>query len=249
MPRNGAGSYSLPSPYPFTPGTTIFSADVNAVLADVASAMTGSIAADGQTVILNPLTVPDPTADGHAVNRGFLRNYVTGRQTIWVPAGAMRPRFSNGCTPLNQIEIAAAQPNIIASEFDPATAQFAQFGIRMPKNWNEGTITAAFVWCHPATTVNFGVVWSLAGVAIGSNETIGQAFGTAQQVTSTGGTTNNLYISNETPAITIGSTPAQTDHVAFQVSRVAADAADTLAVNARLIGVSLFYTTDAADDD
>jgi len=54
MPRNGSGTYSLPVP-PFTPGTTILSADVNSDFSDMATAMTGSIAADGQTPITGQL--------------------------------------------------------------------------------------------------------------------------------------------------------------------------------------------------
>lgn len=51
MPRNGTGTYTLPRP-PFVPGTVISSADVNADLSDIATALTGSLAANGET----PLT-------------------------------------------------------------------------------------------------------------------------------------------------------------------------------------------------
>jgi len=54
MPRNGSGSYSLPQP-PFIPNTTISSSAVNADLADIAAALTNSVAADGQTVITGSL--------------------------------------------------------------------------------------------------------------------------------------------------------------------------------------------------
>lgn len=47
MPRNGSGSYSLPEP-PFVPLTTISSAAMNSDLSDIASAMTASLARDGQ---------------------------------------------------------------------------------------------------------------------------------------------------------------------------------------------------------
>lgn len=48
MPRNGTGTYTLPRP-PFVPGTVISSADVNADFSDIASALTGSLAANGET--------------------------------------------------------------------------------------------------------------------------------------------------------------------------------------------------------
>lgn len=50
MPRNGTGTYTLPRP-PFVPGTVISSADVNADLSDIASALTASLAANGETSI------------------------------------------------------------------------------------------------------------------------------------------------------------------------------------------------------
>jgi hypothetical protein len=51
-----------------------------------------------------------------------------------------------------------------------------------------------------------------------------------------------------TAAITIGGTPAEADWVVFQVYRNAASGSDTLAVDARLHGVALIYTTDTAND-
>ena len=49
MPRNGTGTYNLPAGQPVTSGTVISSTTHNTLMADVANALTGSIAADGQT--------------------------------------------------------------------------------------------------------------------------------------------------------------------------------------------------------
>jgi hypothetical protein len=53
MSRNGAGSYTLPAPYPsgFANGTTIDAPTMNTVFTDIQTAMTASTAADGQTPI------------------------------------------------------------------------------------------------------------------------------------------------------------------------------------------------------
>lgn len=50
MSRNGSGVYSLPSGNPFVTGTTISSTTVNTTLSDIATALTASLASDGQTV-------------------------------------------------------------------------------------------------------------------------------------------------------------------------------------------------------
>jgi hypothetical protein len=171
----------------------------------------------------------------------------TGKQTIWVPASAMLPRITNGPS-IGSLETTTNRVNVSTLDFDPTTQEFAQFAVAMPKSWNEGTVTYDAIWYHPATTVNFGVVWSLAGLALSDGNALDTAFGTAVQVTDTGGTTNAVYDSAESAAVTIGNTPAENDYVVFQVARNPAEAGDTLAVDARLLGVRLFYTTNAGND-
>ena len=51
MPRNGSGTYALPSGNPVTSGTTISSTTHNSTNTDIATALTDSIDKDGQTVI------------------------------------------------------------------------------------------------------------------------------------------------------------------------------------------------------
>jgi hypothetical protein len=50
MARNGSGTYSLPSGNPVVSGSTISSNWANNTLSDIATALTGSLAKDGQTV-------------------------------------------------------------------------------------------------------------------------------------------------------------------------------------------------------
>ena len=49
MSRNGSGTYSLPTGNPVVTGTTISSTVHNATMADIAAALTASVAKDGQT--------------------------------------------------------------------------------------------------------------------------------------------------------------------------------------------------------
>jgi len=55
MSRNGSGTYILPVGNPVVTGTTITSNWANTTLSDLATAMTGSIAADGQTPVTGNL--------------------------------------------------------------------------------------------------------------------------------------------------------------------------------------------------
>ena len=160
----------------------------------------------------------------------------------------MQPSASGGSSVLTNIATSANQPDVQTLNFHQSTQQHAQFAIPLPKRWNRGTITARFRWSHASTTTNFGCVWGIQAVAVSDNEAINQAYGTAVEVTDTGGTANCLYVSPETSALTVAGTPADGDTVFFRVYRKAADAADTLAIVSRLHGVDLFITTNAEND-
>lgn len=177
----------------------------------------------------------------------ILTNFQTSKQTIWVPAAAMVARTTNGAAS-GTAEMTTNKNMFKTLDFDTTTAEYAQFAIRMPKSWNEGTVTFAPVWSHASTSTNFGVVWSLAGVAISNDDAGDVAFGTVQTSTDTGGTTNDIYEGPESSAITIAGTPAANDYVMFQVARVPSNGSDTMAIDARLHGVVLFYTVDTATD-
>lgn len=170
-----------------------------------------------------------------------------GKHTIWIPAGAMTARTTNGAA-AGTAEMTTNKQMYKTLDFDTSTQEFAQFAIHMPKGWNESTVTFQPVWSHASTTTNFGVVWALQGLALSDDDAGDAAFGTEQTSTDTGGTTNDIYIGPESSAITIGGTPAENDYVIFQIKRNVSDGSDTLAIDARLHGIKLLYTTNAATD-
>lgn len=178
---------------------------------------------------------------------GTDRTTLTRKNTVWVPAIAMTSRTTNGPA-AGSVEMTTNKQMLKTLDFDTSTQEFAQFSILMPKGWNESTITFRVIWSHASTTTNFGVAWALEAVAFSDDDAIDTAFGTAVQVTDTGGTTNDQYLTAESSALTIGGTPAEMDIVYFQIKRVPADAADTMAIDARLHGVHVYYTTAALDD-
>lgn len=171
-----------------------------------------------------------------------------GQHTIWVPAAAMISRSTSGAAP-GVVETTTNDVMLDTLNFDTAADEFAQFQIQMPKSWNESTLIAQFVWSHPTTTTNFGVSWWIQAVAFADGDAADTAFGTAVEAQDTGGTTDDIYISPETSAMTVAGSPAAEEYVVFQVYRDVSDAGDNLAVDARLHGVKLHYTTNAATDD
>jgi hypothetical protein len=170
-----------------------------------------------------------------------------GKETIWIPASAMTPRISNGPSS-GTVEMSTNKNMFKTLDFDTAIQEFAQFEVFLPKSWNLGTVTFQPMWSHASTATNFGVAWGLAGAARSDNDAGDVAFGAATTSVDTGGTTNNIYLAPESGAITIAGTPAAGDTVQFQLNRTVADAGDTMAIDARLHGIRLFFTTNAATD-
>lgn len=168
-------------------------------------------------------------------------------QTIWVPAVAMSTRTSTGAAS-GTVETSTNKVMVKTYDFDTTTQEFVQFAIQMPKSWDLGTLLAQFVWSHAATTTNFGVVWQVQAVALADTNALDTAFGTAVTATDTGGTTDTLYISPETAAMTVGNTPGASEWVVFQVARAPANASDTLAIDARLHGVRIKYSVNTLED-
>ena len=172
---------------------------------------------------------------------------VAGKESIWVPAGAMYPSTTNGCAGIEQVETTALRPDLNVLDFDASSDEFAQFSIAFPKSWNEGTVTFQPYWT--VTGTNTGTVaWQLGGIAVSSDDTINTAFGTLVATTALAhsGTSNDLMVSVESGAVTIAGSAAEADQVFFQINRDIS--ADNQTGDARLLGVKLFFTIDAATD-
>lgn len=161
-----------------------------------------------------------------------------GSNNQWIPAAQWIPATTNGCG-INSLETSVNRINYDVLEFDPITSEQADCVVILPNNWSFGTISARFYWT--AASGSGGVVFQLAGLAYGDNVALDTAIGTPQSVADTLLTANNMHVSSATAAITIAGTPAANKPVQFQVRRLPADPSDTLAVDARLIGVEILF--------
>jgi len=172
---------------------------------------------------------------------------IAGKETIWVPAAAMISPTTNGADG-EQVETTATRPDMNVYDFDASTQQYTQFTIAMPKSWNEGTLTYQVYWA-PSTTNTGNCIFGLQGVACADGDTIDVAYGTAIEVTDAGiGTVEDQQITAESSAMTVAGSPAAGEQSYFQLFRKAADGGDTFTGESRVLGVKLFFTTDAAND-
>jgi len=172
---------------------------------------------------------------------------IAGKETIWIPAAAMYAPTTNPADSA-LVETTATRPDLNVWDFDAGTKQYTQFTIAMPKSWNLGTVTYQIFW-SPSTTNTGDCIFGLQGVAFGDSDSIDTAYGTAIEVTDAGiGTVEDQQVSSESSAMTIAGSPADDQQSYFQLYRDAADGSDTFTGEARVLGLKLFYTTDAAND-
>ena len=170
-----------------------------------------------------------------------------GLETIWVPAAAMYPSTTNPCSDLTQVETTALRPDMKVLDFAAAADDFAQFSISFPKSWNEGVIKFQVFWT-PSTTDTGNCIWGLQGVSVADGATIDVAFGTAVTVTDAGiGTVEDQQVSPLSNPVTLTNAAVDTQSY-FQIFRDANAGGDTFTGVSRLLGIKLFFTTDAAND-
>lgn len=170
---------------------------------------------------------------------------LNSKHTIWVPAGAMTPKVTNGAAE-GTYDSGLNDVTLRTLAFDTTTQEYAQFCIGMPKGWDEGTVTFIPYWTNAGGSSTQTVRWTLAGLAVSNDDTLNGTFGTAQNSDDTWLAQNDLHIGPESSAITIGGTPAESDLVVFQVSRDVAN--DNMSGDALLIGIKLLITYAAVND-
>jgi hypothetical protein len=190
------------------------------------------------------LATPSYTNLAAALTGSVLKT--AGVETIWIPAGAMKPKATSGAG-VGLYDSGSNDVTFATLDFDTTTQEYAHtVPIGMPKSWNEGTVTAVVYWTNTGGASTETVRWSVAGAAVSDDDTLNVAMGTAQTVDDTWLAQNDLHISAATAAITIGGTPAENDMVIFEITRVTAS--DNMAGDARLIGVKILVTTNATND-
>ena len=172
---------------------------------------------------------------------------IAGKETMWVPASAMYATETAGAEAA-QVETTALRPDMKVMDFADTADDHAQFSVAFPKSWNEGTVTYQCFWT-PSTTNTGNCIFGLQGVSCGDSDTIDVAFGTAVNITDAGiGTVEDQQVSAESSAVTIAGSPAVDQQTYFQIFRDANAGADTYTGVARLLGIKIFFTTDAAND-
>jgi len=212
--------------------------------------ISGNVDIDG-TLETDALSIASTTVTSTAAELNKLDGVGTlaqaGKHSLWIPAAAMSPTVSNGCSNLTVVETTSGRPDMVVLDFDKDSDEFAQFSVAFPKSWNAGTITFQLFWSGLAATT--GIAMSLQGVSFADNDSIDTAYGTAVVVQDDAqGAVEELLVSAESGAVTIAGSPGDNELCYFRIGRDVSDSNDDMAGDCRLHGVKLFYTTDAAND-
>ena len=240
-------------------GTSILDTNSNELLKLTATGsaineLTLANAATGNGPIVSATSSADSNVDINInpLGSGVLKSgtaavKIAGTETIFIPAQAMFGTTTNGAD-AQAVETTATRPELKVLDFDASTAEYAQFAIAMPKSWNLGTVTYQGFW-SPGNTNTGNCIFGLQGLATTEGDTADAVFGTAIEVTDAGiGTVEDVQMSAVSSAMTLAGSPADDDYCFFQLYRDAADGSDTFTGDARVLGIKLFYTTDAAND-
>ena len=169
-----------------------------------------------------------------------------GLHDIWIPSSAMWASTTSGATGLTQRELGTNDVDIQTWDFTSTVAnEYTQFTWTIPKEWNAGTITVEFFWTATGGAAG-NVVWAIQGISFANDNPLDVAWGTIQTVTDAWIANDDLHVSSATSAVTIAGSPVAGEMVQFRVQRNGANASDTFATTAGLLGIRINYTTDAA---
>lgn len=218
----------------------------------------GAVASvNGQTGVV-VLDAGDVGADASGTAASLIATEVTNRnnaiaaatigvQDLPIPAQAMWPRITSGCSVLTQYEMSTSLLNLQGLEFSSSVQQFAQMNVPLPRKYNNGTVTVVIHW-KPLASGTGDVRWGIQLASYRNDDALTGAFGTEVAVTDTFIATDDLHITSASAAITPSGTVADGNLMALQINRDPANGGDTLTVNAILIAVIVRITTDAAVD-
>ena len=165
-----------------------------------------------------------------------LRNFMYSGLSLWIPASQFIPRTTSGAG-IDSRELGVNNYDELL--FDPAAAEFAQALTAMPTEYNNGLIRTRFSWTASGATGS--VVWGAQALSISNGDQISGAFSATAFATGSVTGNNLLSITNSSNLNSLTGTITANRLALLQIYRDAANAQDTLSVDARLLGVEVIY--------
>lgn len=160
---------------------------------------------------------------------------------IFIPAEAMNPTTSTGCSSLTKVESAVNKVDYWVLDFDTTTSESAFLTIRMPEDWNADGVFFEIVWTTASGLATETVVWGVKGRCYSDDDAVDQAYGTEVNITDTFLAQGDIHITQDSDPVTLSGNLIPGNWCQFRISRKTAS--DNLTGDARLIGVRIKYRT------
>jgi hypothetical protein len=148
MSRNGSGIYTLPTGNPVVTNTIISSTWANSTLTDIGSALTGSVAADGQTPMTGPLNLNNNkitnltagTVAGDAVEYSQLATYLSN--PVAITGGTINNTIIGGTTPVAGTFTTITGTSVTGTSFDTTNFHISESGGKLLFKYGTTTIAS-----------------------------------------------------------------------------------------------------------
>jgi microcystin-dependent protein len=182
-----------------------------------------------------------------AVPTLMLPQAAIGKNETWFGARHMTSRVTSGAGSATR-DSGSSDVTQPVFDFDDTNGERVNFEWAPPKRWDRGTVSYKAYWTSDAGTPAQLVRWRMDAAAVSNDDALNVSYGTEVGVSDTLIATGDLHISDES-TVTIGGAPAIADLVVFHFGRDPAHADDNMTGDGRLLGIKLFWTSNATTDD
>lgn len=173
----------------------------------------------------------------------------TATRTIILTAAGAAPTTTSPCADPTIVEAGTNDVDYWAVDFNKDADEFAFWGpFMLPANYDGGTFNAIINWTTTATSTD-GVAWAIQLRIANDGDDIDAAWGAAVVITddAQGGANKDLF-TDESGDITPAGSASHPMKLYVRVFRDVSDGNDDLGVDARFLGATLTYTTNAVSD-
>ncbi len=164
MSRNGSGIYNLPTGNPVVTGTTITSNWANTTLSDISTALTGSLASDGQTPVTGDIQMGGNKVTGMgtptSAQDATTKAYVDG---VAAALGTMATQNANNVAitggTINGTTIGASTASAIIGTTVTASTQFSGDGTGLTGTAASLTVGNATLSVNSTNAIGYSQTW------------------------------------------------------------------------------------------
>jgi len=206
---------------------------------------TGTIGVTGPTGVGATGSIGDTGATGgigSTGSAGATGASAAGYKQLWIGAGAMVPRTTNGATP-NTVEYPTNDPNYDVMEFTgtggPNT--FADFDVVMPPDWDRGNVKFKLYWTAASVTAGHWIGFYLGATPRRNGELLDVAAAATGFVSDQALAADRLHISVASGDISPGASLGELLHLSLQRDYDYSGGGTALAADVRVLGIMLQY--------